>query len=261
MIHLLFACALLLPAPVQDEKKTDEADVLDPKVVAAAVEDLEQAFKKGEAADRIAAIERQSKVVDGGVVDWIAKGLKDKDEKVKAAAIEALRWMRHPHSLDALHTAYKKQKDLAKNAELYAALIRAFAQHGDVRSIDLLRDNPLNKVDVRVARARIYGLGMIRSADSVEALMGLMHVAGRWKIQSVMKDFRVSLMVLTGADQGLSQDAWTSWWNNNKKTFEVPREQPELPRQVQNGWNRYWGLEVERERPEKRRERGGGDDL
>jgi hypothetical protein len=72
-----------------------------------------------------------------------------------------------------------------------------------------------------------------------------------------MENLRVALMVLTGVDQGTSQDAWMAWWNDHKKTLEISPTPPALPRSIQNRWNEYWGLRGPVERRTRRTDRGG----
>jgi hypothetical protein len=204
----------------------------------------------------VAAIQQHCSVVDAKVIEWIAKGLRGSERDVQAASIEALRLTVHPHALDALHRTYKTDKKIEKDSELYAALIRAFAQHGDPASVRLLTSNPLNKGDRTVARARILGLGMIRHRDAVEGVIGLMRKVGRHRAQRHMEDVRTSLMILTGADHGRSQEAWNGWWNDNKRTLEISEKPHALPKKTQKAWDRYWGLEQSKD---ERRERGGDE--
>ncbi|HJP02182.1 MAG TPA: hypothetical protein QF764_10475 [Planctomycetota bacterium] len=254
MLTLLLVGSLALAPALQDPKPAP----VDPKVLAQAVEELEEAFKRGEPADRVAAIEQYSVIVDAKVIEWVAKGLRATEREVRTASIEALRFTAHPHALDALHRTYKTDKKIEKDYELYAALIRAFAQHGDPASVRLLTSNPLNKGDRAVARARILGLGMIRHHDAVEGVIGLMRKVGRNRANRHMEDVRVSLMILTGADHGRSQEAWNNWWNDNKRTLEIGEKPHTLPKKTQKAWDRYWGLEQsEVDRPEKRAEREG----
>ncbi|MDP6987982.1 MAG: hypothetical protein QF903_00715 [Planctomycetota bacterium] len=263
MIALLLACAPSLAPATQDPGP----EAVDPKALAAAVAALAEAFVRGEPADRVAAIEEHGSVVDAKVIEWVARGLRDKAREVQAASIEALRFTEHPHALDALHKTYKSDKKIEKDAVLYAALIRAFAQHGDPESIKLLTSNPLNKGDRNVARARLFGLGRIRHRDAVEGVIGLMRKVGRHRAQRHMEDVRTALIVLTGADHGRSQDAWNDWWNENKRGLEIGPEPHALPKKTQRAWDRYWGkagdeAAGDEERPERgggeRRRRGGG---
>ena len=206
--------------------------------------------------ERVAVIRAAADVVDVKVIKEVASGLRDRDDAIKTATIEALRFMQHPSALDALHNTLKRDKKLRKNAELHAALIRAVGQHGSPESIDLLVDNLFAGDDYGVIRARIAALGNVRDKQAVDALFRLMKSGGRRRVQPFMKSLRLSLMVLTGADQGESQDLWHSWWNNNKKTLEVAQKEPRLPAKDQRDWDRFWGRERTYQRNKKRGERG-----
>lgn len=249
MIHALLAAALLL-APPQDPEAPD------PARVERAVAELSEAFKKGGAEERNAAIERNRDVLDAEVVEWIERGLRDRSVEVQTGAIEALRTMDHPDALKALETCYRRDRKLRKNAELYAALLRAIGQHRSPSSIALLADDVWSVQERDVVRARIFGLGHIRDPRSVEALMGVMKSAGRQRIQPYMEDFRLALMALTGADQGASQDLWITWWNANKRDLEIAPEEPKLPKLKAQQWAYYWGRGRVEERPRRRTGRG-----
>ena len=97
---------------------------------------------------------------------------------------------------------------------------------------------------------------MIRHKESVEAVFGMMQKAGPLKVQGAMKEFRLSLMVLTGQDQGESRDLWVRWWQDNKKTFEIPKKPPRLPAPLQKQWDYYWGLYHVEGRKKERTDRG-----
>ena len=258
MLNLLIAASLVALPSVQDPEPQPSPP--DPEVLEKALEELEQAFEEGEAADRIAAMEAHRKVLDPEVIAWIAKGLKDKDPKVQAAAIGTLRFQPHPEALKALHELYKRDKKLRKDDQLTAKLLKAIGQHGSPDSIDVLTDDVSENRTMGCVQARILGLGNIRSEESVEELMGLMKKAGRWKIQHVMEEFRLALCHLTGADRGESQEAWQAWWNDNKKTFEVAARPAVMPRQLQRRWDLYWWQDAPPElRPQRDREKRGGD--
>jgi hypothetical protein len=83
-----------------------------------------------------------------------------------------------------------------------------------------------------------------------------MKMRGPHKIQAQMQYFRASLMVLTGADQGTSQENWLKWWNDNKQKLEVGPKPHEMQKQMQNLWDGYWGEGKAAERETKRGERG-----
>ena len=71
-----------------------------------------------------------------------------------------------------------------------------------------------------------------------------------------MGSFRLSLMVLTGTDQGPSATPWQRWWNANKKSFVVAPTRGELPRPIVGQWTEYWGLEDGYGRTRRREDRG-----
>lgn len=259
MPELAVALLVCLPAPAlaQEEAPYEEPD---PKVVEKALADLEEAFDDKEltAEGRAQAIQLNAYIPHEDLIEFFADTLKDwKELEPRQAAVEALRYSPHPDALEALHTRWKRdKKKLKKEPELAAAVLRAMAQHGKEESIDYLADD-LFSIKTRAAvRARILGLGHVRAERSVEELMGIMKSARRNSIQNYMTDFRVSLMVLTGADHGLGQNEWIAWWNDNKKTFEV-REKPHLlPKKEQYAWDRYWGYDRMENRGKKREDRG-----
>lgn len=253
MLSVVLTAALLVSAVPQDEERTPP----DPAKVDAAVAALEKAFQSKEPTDKVAAIQEAADVVHARVIDEIAKrGLKDANDDVKGAAIEAMRWMDHPDALDVLHKTYKKDKKIGKHEELFPAVLRAIGQHGSTESIDILADNPFKNPSKAAVKARIMGLGNIRDDDSVKEIFGMMQKVGKGKAHAAMGDFRMSLMMLTGNDKGESRDAWIKWWNENKKTFEVAAKPPKLPEKWQRRWDRYWGLEHVESRNERREDRG-----
>ena len=220
MLQLLFSAVLAL-SPTQGQDTPPDA-----KAIEAAVAELKTAFEKGKPPDRVIAIEKAARVVDGSVIAWVAKGLKVSEATVQDAAVEALRFMKHPDALEALHDCAKRDKKLQKEPEAYSKLIKAIGQHGSTRSIEILAEGGITSYDYNVVEARILSLANIRSEKSVEQLIGTMRTAGREKVAPHMAAFRMALMRLTGADEGLSQDAWSSWWNEHKKDFVVNATPP-----------------------------------
>jgi HEAT repeats len=250
MLKLLAALLLSLPLAAQ------ATPVADPARVKTAVTELEKAWKSTEAGERIRAIQAHATVADAEVVKWIAKGLKDKQVDVQKASIEALRWINHPDALTHLQTAAKDNKFYKDQPMVYAALLKAVGQYGNKTSVAILTDDVWSVQEQHVVQARILGLGRIRTHESVEALMDLMKVAGTRKIDNVMPDFRLALVALTGADQGLSQLSWQNWWNDNKNKFKVAPTMGELPKDLERKWKVYWGEMQDEERPKKRSDRG-----
>ncbi len=261
-----------LPATLEDEEGVRKAPP-DPEEIRAAVERLKRAFRGKDAAEKVAAVEAARAVVDGEVVHAIAAGIREPEEQVRLAVLEALRWIDHPAAVEELHSIYRREKRLRKDEGLYAALLRSIAQHGHPDSIPLLAEFDLSDMTYQVGKARVWGLAMIRAPESVEAIFDMMKRMGRGKLQPLMDEFRVALLVLTGVDNGRSQDAWMRWWNDNKRNLVVPPDLPRLPREVLRKWAAYWDLELPKERKRDRdgkgrdregngsggRRRGGGE--
>jgi len=247
---------LVLTAAMAISLLPQEPRVPEPSEIEAALTRLREAFKQGDAPERVSAIEAATSVLDGDVIAWIARGLRDSEPSVVTAAIESLRYMDHPDALVCLHAMYKRDKKLRKDEEMLVRLLKAIGQHGSTSSIPVLNDSPFSSPYARVVQARVLGLANIRDKDSLEALMGLMKLAGRHQIQNHMRSFRLALMVLTGTDEGQSQDAWMSWWNDNKRKLVVDPKPPALPKDLQEQWDTYWGNPMVRERGKKRGDRG-----
>jgi len=240
MLTVLLTTLLTACPPARIEQANQEK-APSAEQVTEAVDALEKAFKKGKSPERIAAVEAGSGVLDAEVIEWIAKGLTDRDPAVQKAALESLRFMAHPAALDALHKSYKRNKKLLEHEELGAALLRAIGQHGSEKSIDVLSDSFFKPLNHKAIQARILGLGNIRANESVEELMAMMAKVGRHKARPYMGEFRLSLMRLTGSDNGKSVDLWVSWWNKAKRKLEVSAEAPLLPKADQKRWDSYWG--------------------
>jgi HEAT repeat protein len=255
MLNLVLALSLAFPA-------FDGPAPADPKRVEAVVTELDTAFKSGKPEDRVRAIRAGMDVLDGKVVDGIARGLKDDDPTVKRAAVEALGRMNHPQALDALHSFVKSNRDaLQKDEELYPATLRAIGRHGSPTSIDLLLDDPFSQRTYAAVRARILGLGNIRSEKAVAAIFELLSKVGVNQADRHMDDVRLALVHLTGVDNGKDPQLWTKWWRD-QKNYEIPKTEPELKRLDRAAWNEYWDIEPakgDRAGDGKREKDGGGE--
>jgi hypothetical protein len=250
---VLLAC-VLLPRPVAQDAGNRPPD---PARVQAAVKDLREAFGKGDAAARIAAIEASADLLDPDVIAGIDKGLRDADENVRAAAVTAFRTMDHPAVLKCLHQEFERNKKLELGPDHVVSVVKAIGEHGSNDSVAVLAKDMLACPDHKVIMARILALGNIRTSESVEALFDMMKLAGPHKVQPFMSEFRLSLLVLTGADQGPSQELWMRWWNEHKKDLAVLPEPPQLAKQDARRWYGFWDRYPKEERQEKRGERGG----
>jgi hypothetical protein len=138
-------------------------------------------------------------------------------------------------------------------------LIRAIGQHGSPTSIDVLNDNPWSTPDAQVLQARILGLGRIRTKAAVKAVTDLMEIAGANKIEPFMKDFRLSLWALTGADQGESRDSWLKWYRDNKDKLTVAPAPAAEPKELARRWRRYWAKPGTEEAGDEPKRKGKGD--
>lgn len=252
MLTLLLTAALALPLPAQE----DGPKPPDPKVVKETVQKLKSAIKQRDPLVHVQTISDATSVLDGEVIKYIGKGLNDNEPTVRMAAAEALRYMNHPTALKTLESKIKRDRKVHKDAEYYSTLLKAMAQHGKESSIEILKDKAFANTESSIVTARIYGLGHIRSKESIEAIFSLMSSSGRKKTSPYMSQFRISLIMLTGVDKGKTQAPWFAWWNDNKKTFELPKTPPLMPKQMQNRWDRFWGYDYKRERPKKRGDRG-----
>lgn len=210
----------------------------------AAVKTLKEALASKEAVERVAALRAAADVPHADVAKAVAVALKDKDDNVEIAAMEALGKMRTPEGLKELQREATSDKKLRKDARLFSTLLKEIGRHGDPSSIGVLSENPWENTDTAVVRARIYGLGNIRDVKAVEALLEMMNKGNPLPGEDApfMPDFRVALAHLTGTDQTTNKSMWQSWWNDNKKGFKVTDEQLAMPAELQAKWNEYWGL-------------------
>jgi len=255
---LLLLAGLFAAAPVQDKK--DDKPELDPKRIEAAVAELEAAFKDGKSADeRVAAIKKNYEVTDARVASAIEKGLKDKELAVQTAAVDALGRMPHPDALAALHKFYKSEvKRLRDDDKLMPLVIQSVGRHGSESSIELLSDDLFMQRTFPAIKARVWSLGNIRSKKSVEALFGMMNKAGTQKVNDYMQMFRVALWRLTGTDNGPDCQMWLAWWRDHEKDFEMSKEPPKFPEDVEKHWNEYWGIQPKKETPKEGGEKKDG---
>lgn len=255
---LLALLALGLAAPVQDPPKPSPPPPPSRELVDATVTTLKKAFGGKELAPKLEAIDAARDVPDAKVVAALAKGMKEEAE-VREATLDALRWMDHPDALDELHGLYRRDKKLGEDEKLFPLLLKAIAQHANPGSIEVLADDPFRHGGGPELEARILGLGRIRDVRAVEELIGMMQLVGPAKLAGRMDEFRMALMHLTGVDRGTSQEAWVAWWNENRKSLELPEGTPLLPEAMQRRWDSYWGEEHVRGRAKKREDRGGGE--
>jgi len=234
-----------------------------PEQVQAPLADLAAAYADGQVVTLANALERASLVPDRKVVKAVSRALKDKRPEVRSAAISAFFQLDHPDALAVLHKLARDRKWM-KDPDTAAAILRAVGNHADPSSIKVLTRGHDQTPQHGPMRARVFGLGNIRDKDSVDALIELMSLGGRngnprakRRYAYLDGDFRLSLIVLTGVDQGTSPELWARWWRKNKKGFELSEQPAPLPRSLRYRWDRYWGRDTDYSRDEKREDRGG----
>jgi HEAT repeat protein len=196
--------------------------------------------------ERIDAIMTGAGLGHPEIVAAIAKGLTDKDDAVRLAAIDALGWMSNPEALKQLHRLYHRDEELREDEVLFARLLQAIGRHGSSSSVEVLKDDPFDHLTMASGKARILGLARIRDTKSVEGLIKGMQLGGgdprggRSGSPRFMDDFRLALVVLTGQDLGTSKEAWISWWRDAGKDFRVAAARPALPAELEAAWVAYW---------------------
>ncbi|MHC4222847.1 MAG: HEAT repeat domain-containing protein [Planctomycetota bacterium] len=243
---LLAVSALALPAPAQEELSGADR-------VVAAVEKLESAFKDDEGEIlQVEAIQAAAGLDDPKVVKEIVMGLKVESDAVQEAAMTALGAMKSKEALEALHDAYRRGTKLHENDKLYSLLLKSIGRHGSPDSIALLKDFKFQYLTIASGRARIMGLGNIRTEESIEALIEMKRKGGgqgrrRGRVVSGWEGkFRqymvAAITILTGQDFGFSAPDWQAWWRDNKKDLEIEEKRPPVPEKVKNFWEQYWGV-------------------
>ncbi len=255
MLPLLLSATLLL-GPTTAREPADGPSAEDVARVESA---LDQAYRANDEKAIQAALEAAQGVPHAAVVRKVVVALNDERPEVVLAAVQALRWLAHPAAVEALERLARDKKRM-KSPELFGAVLRALGQHAAPSSIAILARDPFEPKDHTCVRARIFGLGRIRSVESLEALIGILGTTGpdgrERRVQGHMDDARLSLMLLTGVDQGRSPELWERWWRANKKTFRIPDQAPLLPRELREPWDQFFGLPMEYERGGRREDRG-----
>ena len=217
---------------------------IDAKTIQDTVAALEAAFgKDGSTAKKTEAIAAAVPVVDARVISAMQKGLSDKESSVVVVTVESLGKMKHPSALDALVAFYKREhKKLAEDLTVMPALLKAIGRHGSPTTIALLKEDAFDQKTYLAGQARILSLGNVRTNEALEALIDLSKMVGPQRMDGLRNDMRVSLGQLTGLDLGPDSVAWTRWWNDNRKGFEVTKEAPKLDAALQRPWDAYWGV-------------------
>ena len=248
---LLLFLALALPVHAQkaDEPATREE-------IDAALTDMRAAFATKDDEQIEAALIRQ-RLPDPSLIKLVAKGLKSKNPRVKQASLESLRWTPHKDALEVLHRTLRRDKVLRRDRELAPVLFKAIGQHGNPKSIELLVDDIFEREEDRgITNARLLALGWIRDNESIDELIELMVETKPVTLAPFMRAFRASLIQLTQKDHGLSVERWRDWWKDSERKFEIAERPPLMDRELQDWWDRFWGIDRPDRRGERREDRG-----
>lgn len=253
MIRICLALAALVP--IADERPPSP-EAARARMVA---QEFDRAFREGDHAARLRAVESAAQVADAALVERLARAAREKEPELARAALEGLRYSPHPESVKALNELARREARLQRDPDLGFVLWRAIGQHGDATSIDVLADDLWSSTAAPVLQARVLALGRVRATASVERLCAAMKSAGATKVEPWMDTFRVALLVLTGVDQGASSEAWLRWWATERARFQVTAQPAPLPKSLQYAWDAYWGEARGKERPTRRADRGRDD--
>lgn len=213
-----------------------------------AVEAIGRAFKSKDEGAKIEAIESYAGLIDDRVVRAMARGLRDRSERVQIQTADMLGWQKHPEGLKQLHRFYRRKSDIHKHERVYSHTLKAIGRHGDESSIKVLSKSPFKGLTLASGEARIYGLGNIRHKDAVEAIIKGMRLSGEggrrrgWNPDAIrfLAAFRVNLASLTGADEGLSREGWQHWYRKNKKNLAVTQQRSQMKGDLVAMWEEYW---------------------
>lgn len=260
------------PVAVQDDED-EEQPPLDEEAVEALVEKLEELLpdKKGSPEDKVDLIWEAVEFAHEDVVEALEEGLDDKQHDVRLATLDVLGLIEHEDAMKVLAKLAKRDKKLQEDEDLAAQLYKSLGRYGDKKNASLLTKNIFATAGDKVVQARLMSLGKIREKDSVEELIGLMNSAGGGigkngnggggggrANPAHMETVRLALYALLEEDAGNKRDDWQKWWNDNKRSFEVTEEEPELEGQLGKRWNRYWSTDTRAKDKDDEEEDEGG---
>jgi HEAT repeat protein len=244
------------PTPVEDE--TPEPPPTEEEIDAA-LEALAEGLDKDSPEDKIAAIQAAAGVKAKQLAKAIARATDSKLLEVQLAALDALGRMDIDPALAELERLAKRAKKLTKNDELCAELYKAMGRYGSEQNLALFAKKAFQNDRPKTNRACILAFGKVRTDESLKELISMMNRAPILQGKGQTKwhhwsDLNLALRVLTGADVESERKAWQAWWNENKKSFRVPADEPELDKKFANAWRTYW------EGPrEPRKKKGDGE--
>ena len=257
MLSLILSAAIFLTPPLGPQVQVDGTDEVQlPPAVEKAITELDSVLETRIEGAIVSALIRHGELVHPAVIERVAEALQNRKPGVRKTAISVLRFMDHEEALAALVKFCKEDKRLRLNLDILERTVRAIGQYGEPSTRMLFVEPPFEPSNEHIIRARIRSLGRIRTKEAVVDLMEMTEAKGEWKAFDFTADFRLSLMMLTGEDLGISLGEWQRWWNKAKVEFTVPEELPKLKGIDLLEWCNYWELPLpvsDEEEPEHRR--------
>jgi HEAT repeat protein len=128
------------------------------------------------------------------------------------------------------------------------AAVDCAVQSGDVAAAPLLASRLGDPVwQVRLAAA--HGLGVVRTRESVPALIAALGKEERLRIRKAIGE---SLFRLTAEDFGDTRELWERWWRDHGEGFEIAAKAPERKAPPRGGEGRtvatFYGVPVDSDR-------------
>ncbi len=236
-------CLLAVPQDVEANKVGPTAAEM-----AAAIK---VAVKAGPA-PAIETIEGLGLTPDKVVTRAVAAALKHKDQQVKIAALKALRYNVDESAFAELFKA-RSSKAVTAQEEVLAEYYLALGQHRNAKALGILtRGLTARKNGSKLTTARLLAIGRVREKTAIDALIKFMQSGRQWAGQ---RTARVSLVALTGRDEGAKARDWVRWWKENRRSFKFGDKEPELSKRAARTWTKTWqipGTGSKQEAPKKR---------
>lgn len=247
--------------PVEEEEPAPEPPPTEEEIEAA-LEALEAGLALEAPEDRVAAVRAAGEVRAPELAEALADAVDPDEIEVSSAALVALGRMELEEARDELVRLAKRGKKLMANDQLGGNLIQGIGRFGNEKDLKLFLKylDELDRPDT--TRACLLSIANLRTDEALGELIDFMNRAPIYQGRRERNarhwvDLYFALKVLTGADPGKDRPAWQEWWNDNKRSFEVSAELPELDQADARLWNAYWGEPRGKDSPD--RERGGGD--
>jgi hypothetical protein len=239
----------LLAAP-QDAKPKPDPE-LDPKIVVAKIE---AALEQG-GMPAVETIKKYGVVPAKSVTSLVGDALRNKEELIRTAAIQALRY--NPDKTAFVELLNQRgNKSILGNAKSAEQYYLSLGQHADKRALPyLIRDLGGRGRRDPVLRAKVLAIGRIKEWGSIDALIKFVLRGGR---RSSARDSAfTSLTVLTGHKEHKGNAiAWARWWKANRRKFKFPDKEPELSKVQARIWTSTWAVPGSAKDAKKVRKKG-----